>query len=184
MAKYELDTIRHSTAHLMAQAVSRVYKGHNPQFGIGPVIENGFYYDIDLDVKIHDEDLEKIEKTMHEIIDEKLAITRQVMTRDQSIEFWKQKNQPLKVEVVSDIPADQEISLYTQGEFTDLCRGPHVENTGHLPKFFKLQSVAGAYWKGDSKNKMLQRIYAVSFTTKKQLEDHLIFLDEAKKRDH
>lgn len=184
MAKYDLDTIRHSTAHLMAQAVARVYKGHNPQFGIGPVIENGFYYDIDLDVKILDEDLEKIEKTMQEIIDEKLPIKRMVMSRDESVEFWKQKNQPLKVEVVSGIPADQEISLYEQGDFTDLCRGPHVENTGHLPKFFKLLHTAGAYWKGDSNNKMLQRIYAISFTTKKQLEDHLIFLEEAKKRDH
>lgn len=184
MAKYDLDTIRHSTAHLMAQAVNRVYKDHNPQFGIGPVIENGFYYDIDLDVKIHDEDLARIEKTMMDIIDEKLPITRMVFTRDESVEFWKKRNQPLKVEVVSDIPADQEISLYQQGEFVDLCRGPHVENTGHLPKFFKLLHTAGAYWKGDSNNKMLQRIYAVSFTTKKQLEDHLIFLEEAKKRDH
>ena len=184
MAKYDLDTIRHSTAHLMAQAVDRIYKTHNPQFGIGPVIENGFYYDIDLDVKIADEDLEKIEKVMHEIIDEKLAIKRMVFTRDDAVEFWKKKNQPLKVEVVSDISADQEISLYEQGEFVDLCRGPHVENTGHLPKFFKLLHTAGAYWKGDSNNKMLQRIYAVSFTTKKQLEDHMIFLEEAKKRDH
>lgn len=184
MAKYDLDTIRHSTAHLMAQAVDRIYKTHNPQFGIGPVIENGFYYDIDLDVKIADEDLEKIEKVMHEIIDEKLAIKRMVFTRDEAVEFWKKKNQPLKVEVVSGIPADQEISLYEQGEFVDLCRGPHVESTGHLPKFFKLLHTAGAYWKGDSNNKMLQRIYAVSFTTKKQLEDHLNFLEEAKKRDH
>ena len=184
MAKYDLDTIRHSTAHLMAQAVDRIYKTHNPQFGIGPVIENGFYYDIDLDVKIADEDLEKIEKVMHEIIDEKLAIKRMVFSRDEAVEFWKTKNQPLKVEVVSGIPADQEISLYEQGEFVDLCRGPHVENTGHLPKFFKLLHTAGAYWKGDSNNKMLQRIYAVSFNTKKQLEDHLNFLEEAKKRDH
>lgn len=184
MAKYDLDTIRHSTAHLMAQAVDRIYKTHNPQFGIGPVIENGFYYDIDLDVKIADEDLEKIEKVMHEIIDEKLAIKRMVFSRDEAVEFWKKKNQPLKVEVVSGIPADQEISLYEQGEFVDLCRGPHVENTGHLPKFFKLLHTAGAYWKGDSNNKMLQRIYAVSFNTKKQLEDHLNFLEEAKKRDH
>lgn len=184
MAKYDLDTIRHSTAHLMAQAVDRIYKSHNPQFGIGPVIENGFYYDIDLDVKIADEDLEKIEKVMQEIIDEKLAIKRMVFSRDEAVEFWKKKNQPLKVEVVSGIPADQEISLYEQGEFVDLCRGPHVENTGHLPKFFKLLHTAGAYWKGDSNNKMLQRIYAVSFNTKKQLEDHLNFLEEAKKRDH
>jgi threonyl-tRNA synthetase len=184
MAKYDLDTIRHSTAHLMAQAVDRIYKSHNPQFGIGPVIENGFYYDIDLDVKIADEDLEKIEKVMQEIIDEKLAIKRMVFSRDEAVEFWKTKNQPLKVEVVSGIPADQEISLYEQGEFVDLCRGPHVENTGHLPKFFKLLHTAGAYWKGDSNNKMLQRIYAVSFNTKKQLEDHMVFLEEAKKRDH
>lgn len=184
MAKYDLDTIRHSTAHLMAHAVSRLYKSHNPQFGIGPVIENGFYYDIDLDVKITEEDLAKIEAEMQKIIDEKLPVERRVFTRDENLDFWKNKNQPLKVEVVEGIPADQEISCYEQGDFVDLCRGPHVENTGHLPKFFKLQSIAGAYWKGDSKNKMLQRIYAVSFTTKKQLEDHLIFLEEAKKRDH
>jgi threonyl-tRNA synthetase len=184
MAKYDLDTIRHSTAHLMAHAVSRIYKDHNPQFGIGPVIENGFYYDIDLPVKILDEDLEKIEKVMHEIIDEKHSVNRMVFTRNENLDFWNKKNQPLKVEVVSGIPSDQEISCYEQGEFVDLCRGPHVENTGHLPKFFKLLHTAGAYWKGDSNNKMLQRIYAVSFTTKKQLEDHLLFLEEAKKRDH
>jgi threonyl-tRNA synthetase len=184
MAKYEFDTIRHSSAHLMAQAVSRVFKDQNPQFGIGPVIENGFYYDIDMEAKITDDDLVKIEKTMMEIIDEKLPITRLVFNRNDAIEFWKQKHQPLKVEVVSDIPADQEITCYQQGEFVDLCRGPHVENTGHLPKFFKLLHTAGAYWKGDSNNKMLQRIYAASFNTKKQLEDHLIFLEEAKKRDH
>ena len=184
MAKYEVDTIRHSTAHLMAQAINRVYKNHNPQFGIGPVIENGFYYDIDMDEKIKDEDLVNIEKAMYEIIDEKLPINRIVFSRDESIEFWKQRNQPLKVEVVSSIPEKEEISCYQQGDFVDLCRGPHVENTGHLPKFFKLLHTAGAYWKGDSNNKMLQRIYAVCFTTKKQLEDHLIFLEEAKKRDH
>ena len=184
MAKYDLDTIRHSTAHLMAQAIKRIYKDQNPQFGIGPVIENGFYYDIDMEKKIGDDDLELIQKTMFDIIDEKLAITKMVFTRDESIKYWKENNQPLKVEVVSGIPADQEITCYQQGEFVDLCRGPHVENTGHLPKFFKLLHTAGAYWKGDSNNKMLQRIYAASFTTKKQLEDHLIFLEEAKKRDH
>lgn len=184
MAKYDIDTIRHSTAHLMAHAVSRLYKDHNPQFGIGPVIENGFYYDIDLDVKITEEDLVKIEAEMTKIIDEKIPVQRRVFTRDENVDFWNNKNQPLKVEVVSGIPQGEEISCYEQGDFIDLCRGPHVENTGHLPKFFKLQSIAGAYWKGDSKNKMLQRIYAVSFTTKKQLEDHLHFLEEAKKRDH
>lgn len=184
MAKYELDTIRHSTAHLMAHAISRLYSTHNPQFGIGPVIENGFYYDIDLDTKILDEDLEKIEKKMLEIIDEKIIVNRKVFSLDESLDFWKNKNQPLKVEVVSGLPEGVEISCYEQGDFTDLCKGPHVENTGHIPKFFKLMHTAGAYWKGDSKNKMLQRIYAVSFTTKKQLDDHLHFLEEAKKRDH
>lgn len=184
MAKYELDTLRHSTAHLMAHAISRLYQSHNPQFGIGPVIENGFYYDIDMDAKILDDDLEKIEKKMLELIDEKIPVTRKVFSRKENLEFWDQKKQPLKVEVVSGIPDDQEISCYEQGDFTDLCKGPHVENTGHIPKFFKLMHTAGAYWKGDSKNKMLQRIYAVSFTTKKQLEDHLVFLEEAKKRDH
>lgn len=184
MAKYDLETIRHSTAHLMAHAISRLYKEHNPQFGIGPVIENGFYYDIDMDAKIHDEDLPKIEAEMQKIIDEKLPVQRRVFSRNDNLKFWADKNQPLKVEVVSSIPEAEEISCYEQGDFIDLCRGPHVESTGHLPKFFKLMHTAGAYWKGDSKNKMLQRIYAVSFTTKKQLEDHLIFLEEAKKRDH
>lgn len=184
MAKYDLDTIRHSTAHLMAHAISRLYKEHNPQFGIGPVIENGFYYDIDMDAKIHDEDLPKIEAEMQKIIDEKLPVQRRVFSRNDNLKFWADKNQPLKVEVVSSIPEGEEISCYEQGDFIDLCRGPHVESTGHLPKFFKLMHTAGAYWKGDSKNKMLQRIYAVSFTTKKQLEDHLVFLEEAKKRDH
>lgn len=184
MAKYDLETIRHSTAHLMAHAISRLYKEYNPQFGIGPTIENGFYYDIDMDYKIHDEELIKIEAEMQKIIDEKIAISRKVFTRDENLKFWADKSQPLKVEVVTEIPSDQEISCYEQGDFIDLCRGPHVENTGHLPKFFKLMNTAGAYWKGDSKNKMLQRIYAVSFTTKKQLEDHLLFIEEAKKRDH
>lgn len=184
MAKYELDTIRHSTAHLMAHAIARLYKEQNPQFGIGPVIENGFYYDIDMEAKIHDEDLPKIEAEMQKIIDEKIPVQRRVFSRNENLKFWADKNQPLKVEVVSGIPENDEISCYEQGDFIDLCRGPHVENTGHLPKFFKLMHTAGAYWKGDSKNKMLQRIYAVSFTTKKQLDDHLIFLEEAKKRDH
>ncbi len=184
MAKYDLDTIRHSTAHLMAHAVSRLYKDQNPQFGIGPVIENGFYYDIDMEAKIHDEDLPKIEAEMQKIIDEKIPVQRKVFSRNDNLKFWADKNQPLKVEVVSSIPEGEDISCYEQGDFIDLCRGPHVENTGHLPKFFKLMHTAGAYWKGDSKNKMLQRIYAVSFTTKKQLDDHLIFLEEAKKRDH
>jgi threonyl-tRNA synthetase len=184
MAKYELETIRHSTAHLMAHAISRLYSEFNPQFGIGPTIENGFYYDIDMEHKIHDEELPKIEAEMQKIIDEKITIQRKVFSRNENLKFWTDKKQPLKVEVVSGIPEDQEISCYEQGDFTDLCRGPHVENTGHLPKFFKLMNTAGAYWKGDSKNKMLQRIYAVSFTTKKQLEDHLHFLEEAKKRDH
>lgn len=184
MAKYELDTIRHSTAHLMAHAISRLYKEFNPQFGIGPVIENGFYYDIDMEHKIHEEELPKIEAMMLQIIDEKSPVVRKSLSREESIQYWEKKAQPLKVEVIQSIPGNEEISYYEQGEFSDLCRGPHVENTGHLPKFFKLMHTAGAYWKGDSKNKMLQRIYAASFTSKKQLDDHLTFLEEAKKRDH
>lgn len=184
MAKYDLETIRHSTAHLMAHAISRIYKNLNPQFGVGPVIENGFYYDIELSTKITEEDLLKIESTMNELIENKFPILKKSYTKDEAIQFWSEKKQPLKVELIEGFSPDSEITCYEQGEFVDLCRGPHVENTGHLPKFFKLQHVTGAYWKGDSNNQMLQRIYALCFTTKKQLDDHLLFLEEAKKRDH
>ncbi|MDD0852701.1 threonine--tRNA ligase [Halobacteriovorax sp. GB3] len=184
MAKFDLDTIRHSSAHLMAQAINRLWPKSNVQFGVGPVIENGFYYDVDMDYKLTDEDLVKIEDTMKQIIKEKLPIERKVMSRNEAIDFFKDQGQELKVELISAIAEDEEISCYSQGEFIDLCRGPHVENTSDLPQFFKLLSVAGAYWRGDENNKMLQRVYAACFNDKKQLKAHLNFLEEAKKRDH
>ena len=184
MAKYDIDTIRHSSAHLMAQAIERTFPDSNVQFGVGPVIENGFYYDVELDHKITEEDLKQIEKEMKAIIKEKLPITRKVFQRDEAIKFFTDKKQTLKVELIKAIPEDEEIGCYEQGEFIDLCRGPHVENTSDLPQSFKLLSVAGAYWRGDSNNQMLQRIYAASFLDKKELKDHLHFLEEAKKRDH
>lgn len=184
MAKYDLDTIRHSTAHLMAQAVERVFSKDKIQLGIGPVIEHGFYYDIDLEERITDEHLQEIEKEMFKIVDEDLPITRHEVSRPDAISMFEKMGQTLKVELINDFSDGEATSYYTQGEFTDLCRGPHVERTGHLPKFFKLTSTAGAYWRGDSSRPMLQRIYAVCFQSKKELKQHLHYLEEAKKRDH
>ena len=184
MAKYDIETIRHSSAHLMAQAISRVFPNEKVQFGVGPVIENGFYYDVDMETKLTDEHLEQIENMMKTIIKEKLPIERTVMEREKAIEHFKKEGQDLKVELIEAIPEGEEIGFYGQGEFIDLCRGPHVENTGELPQSFKLLSVAGAYWRGDENRQMLQRVYAVSFKDKKQLKEHLNFLEEAKKRDH
>ncbi len=184
MAKFDIETIRHSSAHLMAQAIERVFPNEKVQFGVGPVIENGFYYDVEMDTRLTDEHLEKIESEMKNIIKEKLPIERTVMSRQKAIEFFKDKGQELKVELIEAIPEDEEIGCYGQGEFIDLCRGPHVENTAELPLSFKLLHVAGAYWRGDEKRQMLQRIYAVSFKDKKELKAHLTFLEEAKKRDH
>lgn len=184
MSKFDLETVRHSTAHIMAQAIARVFKDQDIEFGIGPVIDHGFYYDIDMKKSIEDEDLKKIEKEMQNIIDEKLDIEKTILKRDDAIKFFKDKNQNLKVELIEDLAVDEEISLYGQGEFTDLCRGPHVDNTRSIPKFFKLLSIAGAYWRGDSNNKMLQRVYAACFADKKELKKYLNFLEEAKKRDH
>lgn len=184
MAKYDLDTIRHSTAHLMAQAIKRLYPNKNVELGIGPVIEQGFYYDLQLDHRIQDDELPKIEETMKAIINEKLPITRFETSKNEALKIFKDKNEHLKIELIQDFNDSELISYYTQGEFTDLCTGPHVENTGHLPQFFKLTNTAGAYWRGDEKRPMLQRIYAACFTTKKQLEDYLNFVEEAKKRDH
>ncbi len=184
MAKYDIDTIRHSTAHLMAHAVMLLYPDKKVQFGIGPVIENGFYYDIDIDHKFSDEDLQKIEEKMQELVKQKIPIERIVMTKEEAIDFFTKKNQPLKVELIKDLPLDAEISCYKQAEFCDLCRGPHVENTSELPPFFKLLHTAGAYWRGDSSRQMLQRIYATSFKDQKELKGHLFTLEEAKKRDH
>lgn len=183
-AKYNLDTIRHSTAHLMAQAITRLWPNLNVQLGIGPVIDTGFYYDIDMEHTLTEEDLPKIEDMMKKIIKEGLEIKRAVFTKKEAIEYFSQKNQELKVDLIKSFPEGEEISYYTQGEFLDLCRGPHVEKTSDLPTYFKLLSIAGAYWRGDSKNKMLQRVYAACYDDKAALKDHLNFLEEAKKRDH
>ncbi|PIK15819.1 threonine--tRNA ligase [Halobacteriovorax sp. JY17] len=184
MAKFDLDTIRHSTAHLMAQAISRVFPDTHIQFGIGPVIEHGFYYDVDMEHRLVDEDLEKIEAEMQNLIKENLSIERKEMSRTEALKFFADKNDELKQDLINSFDEDAEITCYQQGDFIDLCRGPHVESTGQLPRFFKLLHIAGAYWRGDENNKMLQRIYAASFSDRKELKAHLNFLEEAKKRDH
>ncbi len=182
--KFDIDTLRHSSAHLMAQAIERLWPDQNVQFGVGPVIENGFYYDVKMDYQIKDEDLKKIQDLMKKIMKEKLPIERKVMSRDEAIKFFSEKGQDLKVELISAIPEGEEIGCYQQGNFIDLCRGPHVDNTNQLPRSFKLLHTAGAYWRGNSDNEMLQRIYAVCFDSKEELKDHIHFLEEAKKRDH
>jgi threonyl-tRNA synthetase len=178
-----LEVYRHSTAHLMAQAIKRIYGNTSVKLGIGPVIEDGFYYDIDIEQPISSEDLEKIEKEMAKIIQEDLPIRRRVVSRDEATAIFTELGDNLKLELIRDLPAEAEITMYDQGEFFDLCRGPHLPSTGRI-KAFKLLSVAGAYWRGDSKNKMLQRIYGTAFPKKAQLDEHLFLLEEAKKRDH
>ncbi|AHA30406.1 threonine--tRNA ligase [Exiguobacterium sp. MH3] len=178
-----LDLIRHSSAHLMAQAIKRLYPDETIHLGIGPTIENGFYYDIDMERRLTEEDLPEIEKMMNKIAGENLSIEREVVSRDEALAIYKELNDPLKVELIESIPADQDLTFYRQGEFFDLCRGPHVPATAKL-QVFKLMSIAGAYWRGDSKNKMLQRIYGTAWATKDQLKQHLHFLAEAKERDH
>ncbi len=176
-----LEVIRHSTAHLMAQAIKRLYGDVN--LGIGPVIENGFYYDIECDESISTEDLERIEKEMHKIVNENLEIRRHVVSREEAERMYKEIDDPLKLELLQDIPAGEEVTIYEQGEFFDLCRGPHVPTTSKL-KVFKLLSVAGAYWRGNSDNQMLQRIYGTAFFKQSELDEHLRLLEEAKERDH
>ena len=174
--------VRHSTAHLMAQAVMRLYP--ETKVTIGPVIENGFFYDFDPVEQFTEEDLVKIEEEMKRIVKENIKIERFVLSRDESIEYFKNVDKnPYKVEIVGAIPQDQEVSFYKQADFTDLCRGTHVPSTGYL-KAFKLRTVAGAYWRGNSKNKMLQRIYGYSFANEDRLKKHLKFMEEAEKRDH
>ncbi len=180
-AKEGTEILRHSTAHLLAQALKRLYK--DVKLGIGPVIENGFYYDIDLEEPITAEDLPKIEKEMERIVKENIEIVRQEVSRDEALRRYEEIGDHLKLELINDIPADQILSIYEQGEFFDLCRGVHLPSTGKI-KAFKLLSVAGAYWRGDSKNKMLQRIYGTAFAKKEELEEHLRLLEEAKERDH
>ncbi|MEV5027680.1 threonine--tRNA ligase [Paenibacillus sp. LPE1-1-1.1] len=178
-----LEVYRHSTAHLLAQAIKRIYGNANVKLGIGPVIEDGFYYDIDMEQSLTPEDLVKIEKEMEKIAQQNLDIRRRIVSRDEALAIFTELDDHLKLELIRDLPADSVITMYDQGEFFDLCRGPHLPSTGRI-KAFKLLSVAGAYWRGDSKNKMLQRIYGTAFPKKAQLDEHLHFLEEAKKRDH
>lgn len=174
-----LEVLRHSTAHLMAQALKRLYG--DVKFGVGPVIEGGFYYDFDMDEKVSSDDFDKIEKTMKQIVNENYKIERKVVSRNEAKEFFK--DDPYKLELIDAIPEDENVTLYTQGEFTDLCRGVHVPSTSKI-KEFKLLSTAGAYWRGDSNNKMLQRIYGTAFFDKKDLKAHLQMLEERRERDH
>ncbi|MER3126167.1 threonine--tRNA ligase [Bacillus pumilus] len=179
-----LDIMRHSTAHLLAQAIKRLYgKEHHVQFGVGPVIENGFYYDVDIDVAITPEDLPKIEKEMKKIINSNLPIERIEVSREEAKKRFEAIGDELKLELLEAIPEGEAVTIYEQGEFFDLCRGIHLPSTGKI-KEFKLLSLAGAYWRGDSNNQMLQRIYGTAFFNKEDLNEHLRLLEEAKERDH
>ena len=174
-------TLRHTASHILAQAVKRLWP--EAKLAIGPAIDKGFYYDIDMEHTLTPEDLGKIEKEMSRIVKENLPITKSVMSRQEAIEFFKSKNEDYKVELIEDLPEDAVISCYAQGDFVDLCAGPHVASTGKV-KAFKLQSIAGAYWRGDEKNKMLQRIYGTAFEKKEELDAYIHLLEEAAKRDH
>ncbi|PFG14185.1 threonine--tRNA ligase [Bacillus sp. es.036] len=176
-----LEVLRHSTAHLMAQAIKRLYS--DVKLGVGPVIDSGFYYDIDCPVSITPEDLPKIEKEMKKIINENLEVKRIVVSRAEAEKMFKEIGDDLKLELLEAIPDDEQVTIYEQGEFFDLCRGPHVPSTSKI-KAFKLLSIAGAYWRGDSENQMLQRIYGTAFPKQSQVEEYLHLLEEAKERDH
>ena len=176
-----IEVMRHSLSHIMAQAVQRIYP--NAKLAIGPYIENGFYYDFDLETPLTTEDLNKIEKEMNKIIAENLKFERKDVSRDEALKIMEERGQSYKVELINDLPEGEKISLYTQGDYVDLCRGPHIPSTKYA-KAFKLTSVAGAYWRGNEKNKMLQRIYAVAFKDKEELATYLHNMEEAKKRDH
>ncbi|AIM15851.1 threonine--tRNA ligase [Neobacillus sp.] len=176
-----LEVLRHSTAHLMAQAVKRLYPG--VKLGVGPVIEGGFYYDMDLEVSLTPDDLPKIEKEMAKIVNENLEIVRKEVSRAEAVQLYKEIGDEYKLELIEAIPDEETVTIYEQGEFFDLCRGIHVPSTGKI-KEFKLLSIAGAYWRGDSNNKMLQRIYGTAFFKKEDLKEHLRLLEEAKERDH
>ncbi len=180
--EYALELIRHDSAHCMAMAVQQLYPG--TQVTIGPVIENGFYYDFARDEPFTDEDLSKIEKKMMEIIEQDPKTSREVWDRKKAIEHFKKIGEHYKAEIIESIPPKEEVSIYFHGEWHDLCRGPHLPSLGKIGKAFKLMKVAGAYWRGDSKNKMLQRIYGTCWRTKKDLEEYLHRIEEAEKRDH
>ena len=175
------DVLLHSTAHLMAQAVKSIWP--NSQITIGPTIENRFYYDFDIEETFSDDDLNKIENKMKDISKEDLSVSRSELDHDQAIKLFDKRGEKYKVEIINEIDSSDQISAYQQGDFIDLCRGPHVPSTGKI-KYFKLLSTSGAYWRGDEKNKMLQRIYGTVFSSKKELKDYLHLLEEAKKRDH
>ena len=177
-----LALIRHDCAHVLAEAVLELYP--ETQVTIGPSIENGFYYDFYRETPFSEQDLAAIETRMHEIVDRDEAITREVWTRDEAVAFYQKNNEPFKVELVDAIPADETVTFYRQGNFIDLCRGPHAPSTKKIGHAFKLMTVAGAYWRGDSKNPMLQRIYGTAFFTDKDLSAYLTMLEEAEKRDH
>ena len=180
--KEGLEILRHSCSHVMAEAVKELWK--DVQVTIGPAIENGFYYDFSRKEPFTTEDFEKIEAKMHEIVKRDEKVTRKVMPRDEAIRFFKDMGEHYKAEIIEDLPESETISLYTQGNFTDLCRGPHVPSTGKIGDAFKLMKVAGAYWRGDSSKEMLQRIYATAWADKKDLKVYLEMLEEAAKRDH
>ncbi|MFP7333554.1 threonine--tRNA ligase [Shouchella clausii] len=178
-SKEGIEVLRHSTAHLLAHALKRLYPAVH--LGVGPVIGNGFFYDVALDQPITVGDLPKIEQMMKQIIKENMEITRKEVTREKAKQLFKQD--PLKLELLEDIPPDETVTVYEQGDFYDLCRGPHIPSTGKI-KHFKLTKVSGAYWRGNSDNQMLQRIYGVAFATKDELQDYFAFLEEAEKRNH
>ncbi|MEG3619271.1 threonine--tRNA ligase [Magnetovibrio sp. PR-2] len=177
-----LDLLRHDAAHIMAEAVQELYP--EVQVTIGPAIENGFYYDFSKSEPFTPEDLEKIEKRMHEIVARNEEIKREVWNRQEAVNFFKEKGEHYKAQIIEAIPGDEDITMYRQGDFIDLCRGPHLPSTGKLGKSFKLMKLAGAYWRGDSNNEMLQRIYGTAWADKKQLKAYLHMLEEAEKRDH
>jgi threonyl-tRNA synthetase len=175
-----LETLRHSTAHVMAHAVKRLFP--DAKIAIGPAIDNGFYYDFDIERPLTPEDLSRIEEEMQKIIKDNKPFVRKVLKKEEALKLFEKLNEPYKIELLRDIP-DEEVTVYEEGDFIDLCRGPHVPSSGAI-KAFKLLSVAGAYWRGDEKNKMLQRIYGTAFFTDKELKDYLNFLEEVKRRDH
>ncbi len=175
------DTYRHTASHIMAQAIQHLWP--DTKFAIGPAIENGFYYDMECEHKFGEEDFLKIQKEMKKIVQQNLPLERSEVSREDALKFFKERNQDYKVELIQDLPEDAIITMYTQGDFTDLCAGPHMQSTGQI-KAFKLMSVAGAYWRGDSDRQMLQRIYATAFPSQEELDEYVNMIEEAKKRDH
>ena len=180
-SKEGLDIIRHSTAHLLAYAIKNLYK--NSKLAIGPAVENGFYYDVDSDVSFSVDDFEKIEKEMNRIVKNDDKFIREEWSKEQAYKYFKEKGEVYKLDIIDSLNENEKISVYKLGDYVDLCRGPHVPSTRYL-KNFKLTKVAGAYWKGDSNNKMLQRIYGTAWDSKENLDKYFAFLEEAEKRDH